>query len=665
MSDQSFEAIEAMLATDESRVSALTHENNRLKEMLNSMRKTLPLPSVPVDESTILAQLEISLANQLKLEKELNALREDQSGELTVLRTSLAILASELELEKARTTPATQTKEEAIAAIKATALKSQPDELRRALARMKSESGRRNSNDSTATRRTSLGGTSLAPKETAMRRGASLGGTSPKISSIGEEGEPIGLGLAVSRSPRAKMERTVSDGAYPTVSSRENWEEDEKSAKLRYARLGITTTRIGGLVSPVPGPSVDSLLDVFEPERRRMPSISTTSPLLEGEEEVISPSGISDEIDEQSLRSNRLGGEDIDSPLITSPELPPAPLKMSNRQESFPVFDAPPPLSSVSPAELSARFSSYSTVSSPNQSPTFTALSLPNAKTNLPALPSPTPFFSSSDMRLLTEIEILKNQLAESEEGRLASERCLKSLKEYVSASPASQDLLLPPSPARSTRWGLPRLPSLGKRPSIDSLSPLPSPPLELPNPSSNLTAFKSNAITRRVSTNSMSSTSTYNPQQSFVTREKALPTPINTNSPSFGSFSFSSLIAPRTTSPLAESEEISPRMKKLDSLIPDDEEVQRRRSSGMRSNATLEESESDFDGEELDGRSLESMISDSTSSEESTSRPCSPGGGSEDIVVWEDISLAGRGDTNQVQEKNSRASLSNSLRAY
>lgn len=627
MSEASFAAIEALIDNDQGHNENLVDENLRLRQLLAEFgRLSQPLPPTPnrnppapLTDSQLHTQLHTARRNQELLRNELAQLRaaesvravEDEHSEVAALRSSLSILSLELAEVKARNL-------ESEAQKKDTAFRSKPDESRRALARMQSEPGRRAPSElpgpAGGGRRSSGGGSFTPLPELTVRRKSSLGrppATSVQENKLVQADKPavgLGLGVAPSSIPRPRLGRAVSlGGPVPLgVNFKDTWEEDEKAARLKAAKAAIITTRIASR-GPVAGPVVDSMLDLFEPERRRIPSIS------------IPP------------------GEEPES-CNSSPPL--APLRALGRNASFSVFcEMPDPQSrrgSAAAAEALGRPSSLLPTSLGEQSRGLsrTASTSSQASDTQPTVIL-TMASSPGEAELRRELAALREQLAESEEGRIASERCLASLKLYVNSSPqfSPSDTTLPPlpvslpgspSPNTRARWGMPRLPQALRRDSSTS---------HLPPLDPNLTTFDS----RRASATSASSTGT------LIEHEKPLPPPVSASAPTFGGFSFSALVNRSGGAPVDA--DTSPTMKRDGSGDSSKISSPRFGGTGFASAGPSPNSGAESGSEFGDsGTSAGSMTSaSSVASDSSSSRSNSPerkGRRREEVAIWEDVAL-------------------------
>ncbi|ORY70607.1 hypothetical protein BCR35DRAFT_166736 [Leucosporidium creatinivorum] len=505
MSDASFAAIDAGLAD----VLSLSEENARLRAMLAAAQAHAPavkvLSPAEVDAANLATELATARAGQLQAERELQALRtshpavvahaaEDKSSELDLLRSSLATLASELEAEKTRATEAEEQRREEESKVQT--LRAKMEESRRALMRLQSESQRRASNDFASP----MGPRRASTLDSVPRRRSSLG--------LPPQGLPIavpvpvsgvGLGLAVespssnfanlSTSPSGKpspLHRFAHRRGSASLSvNSDNREEEDRAAKLRDLRLGVTTTKVasrrGSLANGLPDFFGLGEFE-FDADRKLSPGFSMGR-----------HGSISEEMD----------------PFERPPS---APLRLGGRNNSVAVF------------ENWSRRSSTSSCGS---------YSFPPFATGSAAGDYSSQSSADGEERLLMQLEGLRIQLAESEEGRRASEHCVKVLKDFITTHPDG-NISLPPLPTDSdsaepprrssgSRWSIPRLSLGGSRSSSPAASTSP-----------NLTTY-----TRRTSNNSSSSFSS--------TLPSATPN-ASSGAPIFGGFSFSALVSRSST---------------------------------------------------------------------------------------------------------------------
>jgi hypothetical protein len=460
------------------------------------------LSPAEVDAANLAAELATARAAQLQAERELQALRtshpaiiahaaEDKSSEVTLLRSSLATLASELEVEKNRATEAEEQRREEESKVQT--LRTKMEESRRALMRLQNESHRRVSTDFTSP---------MGP-----RRASTLDSTPRRRSSLGlpPQGLPlavpvpvsgVGLGLAVESSINNYANLATSPSGKPSPLHRfahrrgsaslsvnpDNREEEDRAAKLRDLRLGVTTTKVasrrGSLANGLP--DFLGLGDFeFDADRKLGPAFSMG-------------------------RHGSISEDPFERP-------PSAPLRLGGRNNSVAVFE------------------NWSRRSSTSSCGSYT---FPPFATGSVAGDYSSQSSADGDERLLMQLERLTIQLAESEEGRRASEQCVKVLKDFITSHPGGS-ISLPPLPTDSdapeaprrssgSRWSIPRLSLGGSR----SSSPAPSP---------NLTTY-----TRRTSNNSSSSFSS-------TTIPSATPT-ASSGAPIFGGFSFSALVSRSST---------------------------------------------------------------------------------------------------------------------
>ncbi|GJN90130.1 hypothetical protein Rhopal_003129-T1 [Rhodotorula paludigena] len=502
MSDDSFRALDALVQEEVQAVSALTQENARLRALLSERDAA---PSSTFDPAALFAELQATKVAQAELAAELQALREsrppvavveDQASEVALLRGSLVDLATQLEAERTRVSALEAERREAEE--KVTTLRSKVEESRRAIMRLQTEASNnkpRGSIDmqySFPPRRASL----LANESTVPRRRSSLGlaaiAASPEYpASPSEEHEPepqcFGLGFGLSSpasapialsssptkststaTPLARLAHRRGSASIAVVP--EDEDDAQRINRLRELRLGVHSTKVASRRNS----AVSGLPDFVQPgdfewdlERRFARRLSTSS----------------------SRRTRSGEDSDADAPLSAN-------LRLCGRKDSVAMFES-----------WSRRSSLTDSVSD------FAGASQPSGE-------------MLSDLRL--QLDGLRIQLAEAEEGRRASETCLQALREYIvkSNSNAEQPMSLPPLPtdptlddvaacthaprSGSSRWSIPRLSLTSRR------------------DSAGLTAES----TRRGSSASTASATTYH--ESRTTPSLA----------SFGSFSFSALVS-------------------------------------------------------------------------------------------------------------------------
>ncbi|GAA6062916.1 hypothetical protein JCM10212_007147 [Sporobolomyces blumeae] len=527
MSDESFAAIDAMLNQEVHLVSTLSEENARLRSLLEE--RDLSLAAVPpvvsvtraespstailnqLDPTVLLAELHTTRARQEEMARELlelrksqtaaaSAAKEDQSSEVAVLRASLANLASQLEAEKARVNEIESKRKEE--EDKVAILRSKVEESRRALMRLQGESTKRASIDA------SNGGFSFPPRrasflDTSNRRRSSLGLASISGSPSIEEPPVVGLGLAVdsgsstpatnaapkasSATPLARFAHRRGSASMSTLPETFGG-DDDRTARLRDLRLGVISTKISS---------------------RRNSAVSGVPDFLAPDDFVFNPTNGR----RMSAVSRRHRNSICEEEETESNGPPSANLRLLGRRESAAVFE---PFSRRS-SSSEATFQSSSSSRGYN-----------------------TEVFE--DLRL--QVEGLRIQLAESEEGRRASELCLQALKDFISKSDptANEGLSLPPMPSDPT---MDAVENRGKR-SSSSASTLPR--WSIPRLS----------LSRRESSNSNSSASSSPPNQRRTSASSAVSTTTlahvdrsTPSLPSFGSFSFSALVNRSTNVPV------------------------------------------------------------------------------------------------------------------
>ncbi|GAA5930032.1 uncharacterized protein JCM15063_004697 [Sporobolomyces koalae] len=513
MSDESFAAIDAMLNHEVHLVTSLSAENARLRALieLEQTPASAPTPaslasdsSDQVDLKALLAELEATRLRQAEMARELSELRlaqtsevsfakEDQSNEVALLRASLANLAEQLETEKHRVTEieAKRKEEEDKVAI----LRSKVEDSRRALMRLQGESTKRASIDASnnlnqgfsfPTRRSSF----LEPNP---RRRSSLGLSAISGSPSLGESITVGLGLGVEQQSPSSF-AAKSSSATPlarfahrrgSASLSQVADDEDRTARLRDLRLGVISTKISS---------------------RRNSAISGVPDFLAPEDFALN---LSNRITGGGITSRRNRGSVCESEADFPDDLesgpPSAGLRLRGRRESTAVFEQSSRRSSGSEAAFSVTSD-------------FTGGTV-------------------EDLKL--QLEGLRIQLAESEEGRRASELCLQALKEFISKSDANSEAVsLPPLPSDSKmdapdttiasrfgsssslpRWSIPRLSIGSRRESVQS------------------NASSTSPDKRRTSISSNLSTST-------LAQHDKVP---SSSLPSFGGFSFSALVSRST----------------------------------------------------------------------------------------------------------------------
>ncbi|GAA5995103.1 hypothetical protein JCM5350_003270 [Sporobolomyces pararoseus] len=547
MSDESFAAIDAMLNQEVHLVSTLSEENARLRALIQEQQHdssssaaqdtVVPPPTSFIDSldpAALLAELRATKQRQDEMAREMEELRrsqtvvataakEDQSSEVALLRASLANLAEQLEVEKQRVTEieAKRREEEDKVAI----LRSKVEDSRKALMRLQGESTKRASIDAGS----NIGGFSFPPRRSSFldlntRRRSSLGLASISGSpSLEQEAPPsvVGLGLGVETPTSSsssssllapKPSSTSSASSFARFAHRRGSasvshipDDDDRTARLRDLRLGVISTKISS---------------------RRNSAISGVPEFLAPDDFVFNPSGGGGGGRRMSSVSRRhrnsICEEEEDRDDVESGP-PSAGLRLRGRRESAAVFEQFSRRSSSSEA-------TFQTSSTSSHSCGYSSGTV-------------------EDLKL--QLEGLRIQLAESEEGRRASELCLQALKEFISKSDSNstENVSLPPLPSDPTmdapdranssrfssgststlpRWSIPRL-SIGssRRESTQS------------NGSSS-GSYPSGQ--RRTSGSSSLSTST------LAELEKATPSA----APSFGGFSFSALVNRSSSTPVS-----------------------------------------------------------------------------------------------------------------
>ncbi|KAK4055832.1 hypothetical protein OIO90_003086 [Microbotryomycetes sp. JL221] len=507
--EESFAAIESGIDD----MLALTVENARLRALLATARPVQPKPLLSPRQGELAAvrvDLAIAQAARAEAERKLAEQRDelaqqsstsssteadDLRKELDVVKTSLASIASELEAERERASEiaALYRQEQA----KVSFLQQQIDELRRPLP----GNARRPSIDAASVRRVSL-------FDSTPRRRSSLGPLGQAIANPPVPINGIGLGLGVD-SPSTNVMSTSPIGK-PTPLHRLaqrraslglglDREEDDRTSKIRDLRLGTSYLKVAsrrGSLATSGLPDFSSADDFnFEYDRRRRLSSA-------------------------SYRHGSISEEGV-----SSPSRPPSAPLRANRKNSMAVFES-----------WSRRSSTDSSNMGGYNGPFYLD---DEAEDDINDINDPT--------ELKLRLEGLKIALAESEEGRRASELCLRALKDFIAQRDDStvglslpplpsqgsvDDMVAPPAPrnrASFARWSIPRL-SFGSR----SGSPAPSMTQESPS----LTT-----CTRRPSNVSTNSNQTSTP----FTLGRPAPQASTASAPIFGAFSFAAL-APAST---------------------------------------------------------------------------------------------------------------------
>lgn len=518
MSDESFAAIDAMLNQEVHLVSTLSEENARLRALLTERDVPLvPVPSAPLDQldpATLLAELQATRQRQDEMARELrelrtsqttvvSAAREDQSSEVALLRTSLANLAEQLESEKIRVSEIESKRKEE--EDKVAILRSKVEDSRRALMRLQGESTKRQSIDASNNGNFSFPARRSSFLDTNTRRRSSLGLASISGSPSLEGPSVVGLGLAVDAPSSSSASHLTPKSSSATPLARfahrrgsasishlpDSTNDDDRTARLRDLRLGVISTKISS---------------------RRNSAVSGVPEFLAPDDFVFNSTSGRRTSSVSRRHRNSICEEEED---LESNGPPSAGLRLLGRRESAAVFEQFSRRSSSSEA-------TFQTSSSSSQYHGY------NNNT-------------FEDLKL--QLEGLRIQLAESEEGRRASELCLQALKEFISKSDStSEGLSLPPMPSDPTmdsvddsntrrsnssstlpRWSIPRLSIGSRRESSQSNSSSGSPPNQ-----------------RRTSTSSSLSTST------LAQLDRATP-----SLPSFGGFSFSALVSRSNATPV------------------------------------------------------------------------------------------------------------------
>lgn len=442
---------------------------------------------------------------------------EDSSNEIVLLRTSLATLASELQEEKQRSAEFKREQDR---------LRAQLEETRRKAlyaANDVDRTGRRSSQTADAGLGVPIGPRRASLMDSTPRRRSSLGlsvsanGTSSGLGFMSAPPPPSGFGLglavdsplvngsALSTSPNPRplplhrlALRRGSNASAMGLGVHADSEEDERLAKLRELRQGLITTKVAsrrgslargsGLPDFAPTAAEFEWLERDAEARRRLSMAFGRRPVI------------------------RDDGEESDS------DRPPsAPLRAAGRNNSMAMFENWSRRSSTSSVA-----SSYSAYAAYDSSDAHASMDDPR------------------ELRL--QLEGLRIQLAESEEGRRASELCLRALKDFVAAR---TNVSLPPMPSdanvNDVDSAAERRPSTASRWSIPRLS------FSTKSTSPNLTSYTS----RRTSSSSV---------KSHATPTVGISNP--TAAPIFGGFSFSALMpTPSTSSRPLDDSDVSPSM--------------------------------------------------------------------------------------------------------
>ncbi|GAA6040258.1 hypothetical protein JCM8097_009388 [Rhodosporidiobolus ruineniae] len=599
MSDDSFAKLDAILQQEADVVVSLSEENARLRTLLaeRDAARCLPVnvPAASLDPAVLYAELQATKAAQaemfreLKLMREANAARpavEDHSDEVALLRESLADLATQLEQEKQRVTAIeAQRREEEE---KVTTLRSKVEESRRAVMRLQNESSKARS-EQQQQRAPSLfpDGYSFPPRRpsfvntSAPRRRSSLGlvaitGSPSSPDSPNQQQaatQPLGVGLGfdlqsptsasfppLSTSPsgtatashlaRYAHRRGSASLSVPAAqaSAPSSSEEEERFARLRELRLGHTSTKIHSRRnSAATGlPEFATPFD-WDLERRFARRLSVASGSAGG----------------RRARGSICEGDESDAGSVTGP--PNANLRMLGRKDSVAVFES-----------WSRRSSSTDSLSGWPSGSSAGGSSEYNADSAMAD--------HLEDLHL--QLQGLRIQLAESEEGRRASELCLQALKEFIAKQTAPVDAASAPSPIPISLPPLPsassvdilgdeqqhRRPSARSRWSISrlSLSSSRRDSAQTPQAGYVFPAPSAQAAGRRTSTASTATTtSSFEPSSvasssSGAGQGRTTPSLPSSGAtlPSFGSFSFSALVS-RPTSVVLVDADTSPTMSR------------------------------------------------------------------------------------------------------
>ncbi|GAA5849069.1 hypothetical protein JCM8547_006433 [Rhodosporidiobolus lusitaniae] len=573
MSDESFAALDAIIQQEVDVVSSLADENARLRALLAAQSAPAVAPPVQLDPAVLLAELQATKAAQDELFRELKAMKEaqsavarveDQSDEVALLRESLADLANQLDSEKKRVSALERQRREEEE--KVTTLRSKVEESRRAVMRLQNESSAKRSAGPPPSMFDS--GYSFPPRRgsfviTAPRRRSSLGlaaitGSPRSPPSDEEEGsspsaapQPLGFGLGLgvpspttasfplSSSPSSTSKATplarfahrrgsqsLSFG--PSGSS----EEDDRMARLRDLKLGTMSTKVhsrrNSAATGLPEFATPFDWDLERRFARRMSAASSAAGSRGGRNHRSS-------ISEQ--------GESDDASWSSSNGPPSANFRMLGRKDSMAMFES-----------WSRRSSTASSVG------------------GWPAGSDYNPDCAVADhlQDLQLQLQGLRIQLAESEEGRRASELCLTALKAFIAQSNpegAPLPISLPPLPSDSSADVLCDVES-------SSSSPRRAPP-------SRWSISRLSLSSRRESANTPQASSSYEFPPSSSTRRTSTSSSMNASSsvssgcekstpslPSFGSFSFSALTSSRPTSLVLVDADASPKMASPPTLL-------------------------------------------------------------------------------------------------
>ncbi len=443
-----------------------------------------------------------------------NAAKEDQSSEVALLRASLANLAEQLEIEKHRVSEieAKRKEEEDKVAI----LRSKVEDSRKALMRLQGESTKRASIDAssggfsfparrssfldtTARRRSSLGLASISDRRpwTIHRSSASTWSRHSHV--------VVFVFILLAPKPSAAASSNTAFARFThrrgSASLSHVPDDDDRTARLRDLRLGVISTKISS---------------------RRNSAISGVPDFLAPDDFVFNPSG------------RRLSNVSVDNAIRFARRRKIATTSSLVRLLPDCAFGA---------AESLPRSSSNFSRRSSSSEATFQTSSTSSHSCG---------YSSGTVEDLKLQLEGLRIQLAESEEGRRASELCLQALKEFIAKSDSNtpENVSLPPMPSDPTMDG-PDQSTSTSRFSSGSTSTLPRwsiPRLSIGSrrESSQSTVSSSGSPTgqRRTSGASALSTSTL---AHFDKATSAAP-----SAPSFGGFSFSALVSRSTATPVS-----------------------------------------------------------------------------------------------------------------
>ena len=572
MSESTFAALESTLLQDAVDSSALADENARLRELLaahtsqptiilspsadepahSSDSPSFPFPAVASLSEDLVAQLAAEKATAAEMARELAALKafqrtvvkhavEDHDDELSFLRQSLATLASALEDEKARVSRIEDERKKEETARRAEedkvhTLRKTVDESRRALMRLQNE----------ASKRTSVDFSAPSPVNRRLSVGGVYDSTPKRRSSLGPAPLTVGLGLSAEspeRSPAMLLSSLPSSSSHGKQSSllrathrrgsasvavMDSGEED-RANRLRDLRLNVNTMKVHSRRNSAASTSGDLLSPTEGPERTRIPSFSFpqgTNPFGA----MHRTHSISEESEGSSAAAASRRGSNA-SWIERGP--PSAPLRAAGRNNSVAMFEA---WSRRSSNASDVSFSGYNGFGAPGMMRRLSMGSMTGSESGYESV--------AEASQLKMEVQGLRIQLAEAEEGRRASELCLNALKEYIQTG-SDGTLSLPPLPTEREKpapssWSISSfassiptsLPFSNRKPSALASPSVLSFPGARGSP--NLTSFDK---PRTASVSSVASTA-----NSHATPNAGPGAPI------FGGFSFSALVSRGST---------------------------------------------------------------------------------------------------------------------